>query len=247
MLHVMIAQGWINERFIRAHTENWEAVCAAAEAWLPSRAARECGIAEEEIHRAAFWFGQSAEALSLWTMGVNQSTSGVAKNLAIINLHLATGKIGRPGSGPFSLTGQPNAMGGREVGYLAGQLPGYRDVTNARHREEIARHWGVPADRIQPQPGLDAVRMFEALESGRVKAIWIVGTNPLATMPRTDQVRRALDRARLVVVQDCYHPTETSPTGARAVARRHEPGNRGHDDQFRALHRPAATLRAAAR
>lgn len=210
MLHVMIAQGWINERFIRAHTENWEAVREAAEAWPPGRAARECGVAEHDIHRAAFWFGQSAEALSLWTMGVNQSTSGVAKNLALINLHLATGKIGRPGSGPFSLTGQPNAMGGREVGYLSGQLPGYRDVTNPQHREETARLWGVPAERIQSQPGLDAVRMFEALADGRVKAIWIAGTNPLATMPEAQRVRRALDRARLVVVQDCYHPTETS-------------------------------------
>lgn len=210
LLHVMISQGWINERFIRAHTENWEAVREAAEAWPPGRAAKECGVTEREIHRAAFWFGQSAEALSFWTMGVNQSTSGVAKNLAIINLHLATGKIGRPGSGPFSLTGQPNAMGGREVGYLAGQLPGYRDVTNPRHREEIAQLWNVPVERIQPQPGLDAVRMFEALENGQVKAIWIAGTNPLATMPDTQRVRRGLERARLVVVQDCYHPTETS-------------------------------------
>ncbi|HLZ54866.1 MAG TPA: molybdopterin-dependent oxidoreductase, partial [Verrucomicrobiae bacterium] len=210
MLHVMIAQGWINERFIRAHTESWELVREAAEAWPPGRAARECGITERDIHRAAFWFGQSAESLSLWTMGVNQSTSGVAKNLAIINLHLATGKIGRPGSGPFSLTGQPNAMGGREVGYLSGQLPGYRDVTHARHREEIAGIWGVPPERIQSQPGLDAVRMFEALETGRIKAIWIAGTNPLATMPDSNRVRRALERARLVVVQDCYHPTETT-------------------------------------
>jgi len=210
VLHVLISQGWINERFIRAHTENWDAVYAAAEAWPPGRAARECGVAEYDIHRAAFWFGQSAEALSLWTMGVNQSTSGVAKNLAIINLHLATGKIGRPGSGPFSLTGQPNAMGGREVGYLAGQLPGYRDVTNARHREEIARIWGVPGERIQSKPGLDAVRLFEALETGKVKAIWIAGTNPLATMPGAQHTRRALEVARLVVVQDCYHPTETS-------------------------------------
>jgi predicted molibdopterin-dependent oxidoreductase YjgC len=101
-------------------------------------------------------------------------------------------------------------MGGREVGYLAGQLPGYRDVTNPQHREEVARIWGVPANRIQPQPGFDAVRMFEALESGKVKAIWIVGTNPLATMPNASRIRRALERARLVVVQDCYHPTETS-------------------------------------
>lgn len=210
MMHVLISQRWLNERFIRAHTENWELVYELAEAWSPARAARICGIAETDIHRAAFWFGQSAEALSLWTMGVNQSTSGVAKNLSIINLHLATGKICRPGSGPFSLTGQPNAMGGREVGYLAGQLPGYRDVTNPQHREEIARIWGVPVERIQPQPGLDAVRMFEALESGKVKAIWIAGTNPLATMPNASRVRRALERARLVVVQDCYHPTETS-------------------------------------
>ena len=209
-LHVLISQGWVNEHFIRNHTEGWEAVRALAEAWPPSRAAAECGIPEKDIHRAAFWFGQSAEALSLWTMGVNQSTSGVAKNLAIINPHLATGKIGRPGSGPFSLTGQPNAMGGREVGYLCGQLPGYREVTNPQHREEIARIWGVPAHRIKPQPGLDAISTFEALETGKVKALWIVGTNPLATMPDVNQVRRALNRARLVVVQDCYHPTETS-------------------------------------
>ncbi len=210
MLHVMISQGWINRRFIRAHTENWESVYEMAEAWSPMRAAKICGVEEKEIHRAAFWFGQSSEALSLWTMGVNQSTSGVAKNLALINLHLASGKIGRPGSGPFSLTGQPNAMGGREVGYLCGQLPGYRDVTNTQHREEIARIWGVPVKRIQPERGLDAVKMFEALESGKVKALWVVGTNPLVTMPSVNRVRRALDRVRLLVVQDCYHPTETT-------------------------------------
>jgi len=210
MLHVMISQGWINRRFISGHTENWESVYDAAEAWPPGRAAKVCGITEQEIHRAAFWFGQSAESLSFWTMGVNQSTSGVAKNLAIINLHLATGKIGRPGSGPFSLTGQPNAMGGREVGYLAGQLPGYRDVTNEQHRLEVAEIWGVPPQRIRSRPGLDALEMFKALEDGRLKAIWIAGTNPLATIPGAHHVRRALERARLVVVQDCYHPTETS-------------------------------------
>lgn len=210
ILHILIAQGWINEKFIRAHTENWDAVRAIADEWTPARAAEICGVPEKDIHRAAFWFGQSAEALSMWTMGVNQSTSGVAKNLAIINLHLATGKIGRPGSGPFSLTGQPNAMGGREVGYLAGQLPGYRDVTNAQHRKDIAQIWGTPAKKIRSKPGLDAVKMFEAVENGKVKALWIVGTNPLATMPNANQIRRALDRAELVVVQDCYHPTETS-------------------------------------
>src|SRR5207249_8151451 len=116
------------------HTEGWETLCEVAEGWSPSRAAKVCGIPELDIHRAAFWFGQSAEALSFWAMGVNQSSNGVANNLGIINLHLATGKVGRPGSGPFSLTGQPNAMGGREVGYLSGLLPGHREVTNPQHR-----------------------------------------------------------------------------------------------------------------
>ena len=210
VLHILVAQGWTNQRFIHNHTENWQAVRDAVESWSPARAAKVCGVDETDIHRAAFWFGASAEALSFWAMGANQSTSGVAKNLALINLHLATGKIGRAGSGPFSLTGQPNAMGGREVGYLCAGLPGYREVTNAPHRKEVARIWGVPERRIQPEPGLDAVRMFEALERGELKAIWIAGCNPLVTMPNCAQVEHALRRAELVVVQDCYHPTETT-------------------------------------
>ena len=210
ILHLLIKQHWTNGHFIRNHTDGWDAACEMAEAWSPARAAKVCGIAEMDIHRAAFWFGQSAEALSFWAMGANQSTSGVAKNLGIINLHLATGKLGRPGSGPFSLTGQPNAMGGREVGYMSGLLPGHRDVTNAEHRAQVAKIWGVRPQKIQPTPGLDAVRMFEAAEAGKVKAIWVVGCNPLATMPNTDQIRRALERLELLVVQDCYHLTETS-------------------------------------
>ena len=210
ILHVLIAEGWLNRSFIERHTMGWDAARDAAEAWTPGRAAKVCGVSELDIHRAAFWFGQSAEALSLWTMGANQSTSGVAKNLAIINLHLATGKLCRPGSGPFSLTGQPNAMGGREVGYLSGLLPGYRDVRNADHRDQIARIWGVHPKKIQPEPGLDAVRMFEAAAEGRVKALWIAGCNPLASTPNAEQVRRALKNVELLVVQDCYHPTETS-------------------------------------
>lgn len=210
MLHVMISQGWINPRFIRDHTEDWEKVRGMVEGWSPARAAKVCGVSEIDIHRAAFWFGQSADALSFWAMGANQSTHGVAKNLGIINLHLATGKIGRPGSGPFSLTGQPNAMGGREVGYMSGLLPGHRNVSDDAHRKEIAEIWGVPLPRIRPKPGLDAVRMFEALETGEVKALWVVGCNPLATMPNSNQIRRALEKVELLVVQDCYHPTETS-------------------------------------
>jgi anaerobic selenocysteine-containing dehydrogenase len=210
ILHLLIVNGWVNPTFIKRHTTGWEETCAAAEAWPPGRAAELCGVSELDIHRAAFWFGHSAEALSLWAMGVNQSTHGVAKNLALINLHLATGKLCRPGSGPFSLTGQPNAMGGREVGYMSGLLPGHRDVRNPAHREEIARLWGVRAQKIQPEPGLDAVRLFEAAADGRVKALWVAGCNPLATMPDAGRVRQALENVELLVVQDCYHPTETS-------------------------------------
>src|SRR5262249_49294302 len=128
----------------------------------------------------------------------------------ILNLHLATGKVGRPGSGPLSLTGQPNAMGGREVGYMSGSLPGYREVTNPEHRQQVASIWGFPTQKIQPNPGLDAVRMFEAVETQQVKALWIVGCNPLATMPNSNQLRRALKSCELLIVQDCYHPTETT-------------------------------------
>ncbi len=143
-------------------------------------------------------------------MGVNQSRVGTDKNAAIINLHLATGQIGRPGAGPLSLTGQPNAMGGRETGGLAHLLPGYRAVTNAVDRGAVERHWGVPAGRIGATPGLSALEMFERLAAGEVKAIWILCTNPAASMPELDLVEKALRQAELVVVQDAYHPTETT-------------------------------------
>ena len=148
--------------------------------------------------------------MSLWSMGVNQSTVGVHKNNAIHNLHLVTGKIGKPGCGPFSLTGQPNAMGGREVGGLSHMLPGYRSVENPQHRDEVERHWGVPFGSIAPEPGLAALEQFEALAEGKVKAIWILCTNPAASAPDTDVIEKALRQAELVVVQDAYHPTATS-------------------------------------
>lgn len=208
ILHVMIAQGWISERFIAKHTTDWELARECAEAWSPSRAACVTGVSKDLIHRAAFWFGVSAEALSFYAMGANQSTQGVHKNLAILNLHLATGKIARPGSGPFSLTGQPNAMGGRAVGYMSTGLPGLRTVTHPQQRAEIEKIWAC--GKISPRAGLDAVRMFEAIERGELRALWVAGTNPLVTMPNASQTRRALEKLELLVVQDCYHPTETT-------------------------------------
>ncbi len=148
--------------------------------------------------------------LSFYCMGLGQSTSGVAKHNSLINLHLLTGQIGRPGAGPFSLTGQPNAMGGREAGLLAHQLPGYRFADNPEHRQEMEQFWDVPADSISHVRGLTAVEMFRALESGKLRAIWIAATNPAASLPDLHHVRRALRRAELVIVQDVYHPTETT-------------------------------------
>ena len=163
-----------------------------------------------DIVRAAELFAGAGAAMALWSMGANQSTVGTLKNRALINLCLATGNLGRPGSGPLSLTGQPNAMGGREVGGLAHLLPGYRRVDDAAHRAELAAHWGVPAGQMSPRPGLTATELVDALLDGRVKALLVAATNPVVSLPDGARVRAALERAELLVVQDCHHPTETS-------------------------------------
>jgi ferredoxin-nitrate reductase len=210
MLHVLIKEELIDLGFILKHTEGFADTIAAVKECAPHDAEKICGVPACLIVEAAMIFGKADRAMSLWSMGVNQSTVGVRKNNAIHNLHLATGKIGNPGSGPFSLTGQPNAMGGREVGGMAHLLPGYREISNARHREEIARAWGIPTERISPRPGLSAMDLFEAMHRGEVKAIWIIGTNPAVSAPDVDFIENALRKAELVVVQDAYHPTGTT-------------------------------------
>src|SRR5207249_7338107 len=132
---------------------------------------------------AALRFAGAARALTLWSMGINQSHVGTDKNAAIINLHLATGQIGRPGAGPFSLTGQPNAMGGRETGGLAHLLPGYRAIDDPAARAAVEAHWGIEPGTIQPRPGRAALEIFEGLTTGEVRAVWILCTNPAASMP----------------------------------------------------------------
>jgi ferredoxin-nitrate reductase len=153
MLHVLCQEGRLDARFIDEHTSGWEAVQAVIERYPPERAGAITGLSSETIRMAARRFGVARAALSLWSMGVNQSHVGTDKNTAIINLHLATGQIGRPGAGPFSLTGQPNAMGGRETGGLSHLLPGYRLITDARARALVEGAWGVPENTISPQPG----------------------------------------------------------------------------------------------
>lgn len=212
MLGVIEAEGLLDERFIELHTSGFEATIAVAREWTPERAAEVCGVRAELIVEAARRFGGAQAALALWSMGANQSTVGTLKNRALINLCLATGNLGRPGCGPLSLTGQPNAMGGRETGGLAQLLPGYRSAGDEADRKAMAAHWRIPASApgISGRPGLSAVELFEAVAEGSVKALWIVATNPAVSMPDTGLVRAALERAELVVVQDAHYPTETS-------------------------------------
>jgi ferredoxin-nitrate reductase len=206
----LVARGCVDEAFIRQHTSGFEEYAAMLRAQDPQELEAACGLAAEQLDRLAQRIASARAWLSLYCMGLGQSTVGMWKHNALINLHLLTGQIGRVGAGPFSLTGQPNAMGGREAGLLAHQLPGYRLVENPEDRRQVERLWGLPPGRISPRPGLTAIEMFRALETQRLKAIWIAATNPLVSLPDLHQVRRALARAELVIVQDAYHPTETT-------------------------------------
>jgi assimilatory nitrate reductase catalytic subunit len=208
MLQVLIWDGYLDRRFIDAHTAGFDAARDAVRELTPEAAARICGVKAADIVTAARWFGQSQAALSLWCQGLNQSQHGTDNGSALIHLHLATGQIGRPGAGPFSLTGQPNAMGGRETGAMATLLPGHRDPASAEDRAELARHWNVPA--LPERPGKTAVEMFDALAAGEIKAVWIACTNPAQSLPDQGRVRAALARAEFVVVQEAYADTETA-------------------------------------
>jgi formate dehydrogenase alpha subunit len=210
MLYVLLDENLIDREFVARHTQGFAALLNTTKRYVPKVAEKICGVPECLIVEAALIFGKAKNAMSLWSMGVNQSAAGVQKNNAIHNLHLATGKIGKPGCGPFSLTGQPNAMGGREVGGLSHMLPGYRSVENSKHRREVEDFWGVPPGRISSTPGLPALEQFEALAEGKLKALWIICTNPGASAPDSDLIEKALRQAELVVVQDAYHPTATS-------------------------------------
>jgi len=208
MLHLLIQEDMLDRAFIHAHTEGFDALHEAVREYTPSAAAKICGISEADIVTAARWFGKSKAALSLYCQGLNQSSSGTHKNAALINLHLATGHIGKPGAGPLSLTGQPNAMGGREVGGMANLLSAHRDMANPAHRAEVAKLWGIP--EVPGIPGKTAVEMFDAIEHGDIKAIWIACTNPAQSMPDLDRVHAALKKAEIVVVQDAFANTDTT-------------------------------------
>jgi len=209
MLHVIMAEGLVDDEYVDFYTEGFDALAKVAATFPPERAAELCGIPASDIVDAARLFARSKATLSMYCQGLNQSSEGTYKNAALINLHLATGQIGRPGAGPFSLTGQPNAMGGREVGGMANLLSAHRDLANPAHRAEVARLWGV--QDVPAKPGKTAVEMFDAMRSGEIKCVWIACTNPAQSMPDAFAVREALTACEFVVLQEAFANTDTAP------------------------------------
>lgn len=205
----LVEEGDIDMEFIQHHTEGFENYASTVLERTIEEAAEICGITASDIRLAASYIGNARAFISMWTMGLNQSVVGVNKNLSLINLHLITGQVGKPGAGPFSLTGQPNAMGGREVGGLSNLLPAHRNLQNAADREAVEKFWRIPAGTIQSTPGLTATEMFDALEEGKLKAIWIMCTNPLVSLPDARKAERALHNAKFVVVQEISNKPET--------------------------------------
>jgi len=199
--------GLIDEVFIKNFTEGFENYKDVILSTSLKEASKICGVTEGDIKKAANYIGLSKGFISMWAMGLNQSVVGTDKNVSLLNLSLITGQVGKPGSGPFSLTGQPNAMGGREVGGMANLLAVHKDLANEEHRREVAQFWGV--DEINPKPGLTATEMFDALENGKMKAIWIACTNPLVSLPNLNRIESAMKNAKFVVVQDISFKSDT--------------------------------------
>ena len=208
LLHIMLWEGWVDTAYIDDHTRGFDSLKNTVRDATPDLVAQICGIRKQDLLSAARLFATSGATLSLYCQGLNQSSSGTAKNAALINLHLATAQIGKPGAGPFSLTGQPNAMGGREVGGLATALAAHRNISDSAHRQEMQALWAV--ERISPTRGKTAVEMFDAVRKGEIKLLWIACTNPAQSMPDLKRVQEALNSAELVVLQEAYRNTETA-------------------------------------
>ncbi len=199
-----------NALFTSHCTSGLQAALAAARASAPDldTVAEKCGLAANDVKEFYRLFARTERVVTAFSQGINQSSSGVDKANSIINCHLYTGRIGRPGMGPLSFTGQPNAMGGREVGGLANQLAAHLDIGNPTHRELVQRFWNAPV--IAERDGLKAVEMFRAIEAGTIKAVWIMATNPVVSLPEADRVKAALQQCELVVVSDCVRDTDTA-------------------------------------
>ena len=209
LLHYLDSQGFTESQYINDHTQGFgEAIANASTATLDNVAAQ-AGLDNNQLGTFYQWFAETDRAITFYSQGINQSATGTNKCNAIINCHLATGKLGKVGAGPFSITGQPNAMGGREVGGLANMLAAHMDYS-PENIATVAEFWG--ADSISREPGLKAVDLFDAVADGRIKAIWIMGTNPVVSMPNADKIKAALENCDTVIVSDCIAETDTTAT-----------------------------------
>lgn len=210
LLNFLHERGAEDRTFTHLHTRHVDEALTTAHAASSSIevTAKACGLQVADLMQFFNWFERTQRVVTLFSQGVNQSSAGTDKANSIINCHLLTGRIGKRGAGPFSITGQPNAMGGREVGGLATSLAAHMDLGNSTHRALVQGFWKSP--RMAANPGLKAVDLFEAIHAGRVKAVWIAGTNPVVSMPNADRARAALERCELVVVSDCVAHTDTT-------------------------------------
>lgn len=211
LLLLLTELGAIDASFIATSTTGWEHMSAFLADYTPDRVAQITGLTVEDIRTAARWIAEAGDCwMSLWTMGLNQSVTGAWHTNAVCNLHLATGAICKPGAGPFSLTGQPNAMGGREMGYMGPGLPGQRSALSETDRAFCEQQWGLAPGTIRETGSKGALAMFADMAAGTLKACWIICTNPVATVPRRSVVQAALEKAELVIVQDAYADTESA-------------------------------------
>lgn len=210
LLHLIVENGHTDADFIAEFTEGWEVMPSFLEQYTPDTVSALTGIPEQDIRAAAQMIGEAGNFMSCWTMGLNQSTHGTWNTNAICNLHLATGAICKPGSGPFSLTGQPNAMGGREMGYMGPGLPGQRSVASDDDRAFVENLWGIPRGTLRTEVGSGTIDMFSRMADGQIKACWIICTNPVASVANRKTVLAGLERAELVMAQDAFLETETN-------------------------------------
>ncbi len=209
LAHVILDEGLEDRAYMEAHTSDIEAFEAEVAKWDPDTAAPVCGIDADTIRNVARTYARAGAAMTIWTMGINQSTHGSDGVVGINNLNLITGNIGKPGGTSLSITGQANAMGTREWSSCSG-LPGYRQLENEEHRKEIAAFWGIDPEFFPKKRGLFQTDIFPAIETGQIKGLWIIATNPMTSMTNTARIRRILEKLDFLVVQDAYEDVETN-------------------------------------
>jgi ferredoxin-nitrate reductase len=209
LLYVIIDEGLQDQGYIDSHTKGFEELKATVADYDPVKAQHVCGIDEDTIRHVARLYARAPAAMSIWTMGINQSTHGSDGVANINNLNLVTGNIGKPGGTSLSITGQCNAMGTREWSSCSG-LPGYRQLEKPEHREEVAGFWGIEPDFFPTKRGLTQTDIFPAIESGEIKGLWLVATNPMTSMPNLGRIRKIMEKLDFLIVQDVYEDVETN-------------------------------------